>query len=66
MFEPALKKCLEIEKYLVTQLKNFKQGWRGGDPLDNYGQQMMSMSQVLTDEDSINNVVSHINTLGRD
>jgi cytochrome c553 len=61
---PALRG--QNDWYLVTQLKNFKQGWRGGDPLDNYGQQMMSMSQVLTDEDSINNVVSHINTLGRD
>jgi len=33
--------------------------------LDNYGQQMMPMAQILADEDSINNVVSHINTLGK-
>ena len=61
---PALRG--QNDWYLVTQLKNFKKGWRGSESLDHYGQQMMPMAQILTDDDSINNVVSHINTLGKD
>lgn len=60
---PALRG--QNDWYLVTQLKNFKKGWRGSESLDNYGQQMMPMAQILADADSINNVVSHINTLGK-
>ena len=52
--------------YLVTQLKNFKQRWRGNENGDTFGQQMMAMTQILTDDAAINNVVSYINTLGRD
>ncbi|NKB35107.1 MAG: c-type cytochrome [Pseudomonadales bacterium] len=60
---PALRG--QNDWYLVTQLRNFKQGWRGSDAQDSYGQQMMAMVQMLADDDTINNVVSYINTLGR-
>lgn len=51
--------------YLVTQLKNFREGWRGSDPQDSFGQQMMMMTQALSDDEAINNVVSYINSLRR-
>lgn len=49
--------------YLVTQLKNFKAGYRGSHPDDTYGKQMMPMAQTLRDDNAINNVVAYINTL---
>ena len=51
--------------YLVTQLKNFKAGYRGTHPEDRYGSQMVPMAQMLADDQAIINVVSYINTLGR-
>jgi cytochrome c oxidase subunit 2 len=49
--------------YLVTQLKNFKQGIRGAHPKDMYGQQMTLMSNVLVDDRAINDLVAYVNTL---
>jgi len=49
--------------YLVTQLKNFKQGIRGAHPKDLYGQQMASMTAMLADDQAINDLVAYINTL---
>lgn len=51
--------------YLVTQLKNFKAGFRGSHPEDTQGAQMSVMARALADDTAINNVVSYINTLGR-
>ncbi len=51
--------------YLVTQLKNFKAGYRGVDPLDQYGAMMRTMTSGLADDQAIVDVVSYINTLGR-
>ncbi|MFM1895857.1 MAG: hypothetical protein RLZZ385_931 [Pseudomonadota bacterium] len=51
--------------YLVTQLKNFKAGYRGTHAEDRYGSQMVPMARMLADDEAINNVVSYINTLGR-
>ena len=48
--------------YMVTQLKNFKQGARGAHSKDPYGQQMVSMAAMLTDNRAIDDVVAHINT----
>ena len=48
--------------YMVTQLKNFKQGSRGAHSKDRYGQQMVSMAAMLTDNRSIDDVVAYINT----
>jgi cytochrome c oxidase subunit 2 len=48
--------------YLVTQLKNFKQGIRGAHPKDMYGPQMVSMAAILADDQAIDNLVAYINT----
>jgi cytochrome c oxidase subunit 2 len=49
--------------YLVTQLKNFKQGIRGAHPQDLYGPQMASMAAILVDDQAINDLVAYVNTL---
>ena len=49
--------------YLVTQLRNFKEGIRGSHPLDLHGSQMARMAAILGDEQAISNVVAYINTL---
>ena len=49
--------------YLAAQLKNFKSGVRGSHPEDGYGWQMGLISNILPDDDAINDVVAYINTL---
>jgi len=49
--------------YLVTQLKNFREGIRGAHPDDAYGYQMMMMADILRDDESVNDVAAYINTL---
>jgi cytochrome c oxidase subunit II len=49
--------------YMVTQLKNFRQGIRGKAPQDTYGAQMAPMAAMLADDQAINDVVAYINTL---
>ena len=49
--------------YMVTQLKNFKQGIRGAHPQDMYGAQMALMSNTLVTDQAINDLVAYINTL---
>ena len=61
MNAPALKGMSDW--YLVTQLKNFKQGVRGTHPQDIYGPQMALMSETLSDDRAINNLVAYINAL---
>lgn len=51
--------------YLITQLKNFKAGYRGTHQDDRYGAQMPPMARMLNDDQAIIDVVSYINTLGR-
>jgi len=48
--------------YMVTQLKNFKQGIRGTHPKDLYGPQMTSMAAFLADDQAAKDLVAHINT----
>jgi cytochrome c oxidase subunit 2 len=48
--------------YMVTQLKNFKQGIRGAHPKDLYGPQMASMAAILADDQATNDLVAYINT----
>jgi len=48
--------------YMVTQLKNFKQGIRGTHPKDLYGPQMASMTTFMADDQAINDIVAYINT----
>jgi cytochrome c oxidase subunit 2 len=50
--------------YTARQLRDFRDGIRGGHPLDFYGRQMAQMSQMLDDEQEINDVVAYLNTLG--
>ncbi len=49
--------------YLITQLKNFRAGYRGAHREDSFGAQMLTMSRTLTDDQAIIDVVSYINTL---
>jgi len=49
--------------YLVTQLKNFKARARGAHAGDTYGGQMALLSDMLPDDEAINDVVAYINTL---
>jgi len=49
--------------YIVRQLKNFKQGIRGSDPKDTYGNQMAQMAQTLPDEQAMEDVAAYIQTL---
>jgi len=49
--------------YLKRQLKNFRQGARGGGEKDTYGRQMAPMAASLADDAAIDNVVAYINTL---
>jgi len=49
--------------YLLSQLKNFKQGIRGHHPEDLGGKQMRAMAQTLQDDQAMRDVVAYINTL---
>ncbi len=49
--------------YMVTQLKNFKQGVRGTHAQDMYGPQMALMAASLVDDRAISDLVAYINTL---
>jgi|TARA_B110000211_G_scaffold129444_1_gene148684 cytochrome c553 len=49
--------------YLLTQLRNFRAGFRGSHQEDTFGSQMVTMSKTLTDDQAVINVVSYINTL---
>ncbi|HEU4620248.1 MAG TPA: c-type cytochrome [Gammaproteobacteria bacterium] len=51
--------------YIVRQLQNFKQGLRGADSRDVYGQQMAPIAQVLPDDQAIEDVAAYIESLGR-
>ena len=49
--------------YLLAQLKKFKGGIRGTNPLDVNGALMVGMSQTLADEQAMKDVIAHIMTL---
>jgi cytochrome c553 len=49
--------------YLLSQLKKFKGGVRGTNPLDTTGALMVGMSQLLADEQAMKDVIAHIMTL---
>jgi cytochrome c553 len=51
--------------YLMNQLVNFKNGYRGDNPRDQYGSQMRVMAQTIPDENAMRDIVAYINTLGR-
>lgn len=49
--------------YLLTQLKNFRAGYRGAHPQDTYGAQMRPMAQALPGEKAMIDLISYINEL---
>lgn len=49
--------------YLVTQLRNFRDGIRGGHPQDLHGAQMALMAAMLGDDQGIRDMVAYINSL---
>jgi len=49
--------------YLLTQLRNYRDGIRGSNPADNYGVQMRATVQILDDDHAMQNVVRYITTL---
>jgi cytochrome c oxidase subunit 2 len=58
---PAL--AARSDWYLVTQLKNFREGLRGADSRDTFGAQMRAIVTSLPDDKAITDVVAYINTL---
>lgn len=52
--------------YLVKQLENFSNGYRGTHESDIFGQQMVAMVKQLKDDTGIRNVVSYIISLRSD
>jgi cytochrome c oxidase subunit 2 len=49
--------------YLVRQLQNFRERVRGAHRADFYGWQMATVSDMLKDDEAIQDVVAYINTL---
>jgi cytochrome c oxidase subunit 2 len=49
--------------YMVTQLKNFRDRIRGSHPQDFYGSQMSLLAAMLTDDQTISDLVAYINSL---
>lgn len=61
MFAPPLQG--QADWYLFTQLKKFKAGVRGTNPLDVSGGTMRPMSLTLADEQAMKDVLAHVATL---
>jgi cytochrome c oxidase subunit II len=49
--------------YLVRQMHNYRNGLRGYDPKDIFGNQMKPMAMTLPDDQAILDVVAYINSL---
>jgi cytochrome c oxidase subunit 2 len=49
--------------YQLTQIKNYQQGIRGSDPRDVGGAAMKAMSMLLSDEQSIKDVLAYLASL---
>ena len=49
--------------YILKQLQKFKSGVRGSEKGDWYGRQMAQMSQMLSDEEEMSDLIAYINTL---
>jgi cytochrome c oxidase subunit II len=49
--------------YLVQQMHNYRNGLRGYDPKDIFGNQMRPMAMTLPDDQAILDVVAYINSL---
>ena len=51
--------------YTARQLRDFRDGIRGGHPLDFYGRQMAQISQMLNEDQEINDLVAYMNVLAQ-
>lgn len=49
--------------YMATQLKNFKAKIRGAHDDDDYGEQMVSFSTAMRNEQQMHDVIAYLNTL---
>jgi cytochrome c oxidase subunit II len=49
--------------YMKRQLQNFQQGLRGTHPQDFPGAQMAAMAKTLSDDQAINDVIKHIDSM---
>jgi cytochrome c oxidase subunit II len=49
--------------YLARQLRDFKTGVRGSQPIDVFGMQMKPMAAMLANDQAIDDVVAYIDTL---
>jgi cytochrome c oxidase subunit 2 len=49
--------------YMKRQLENFQQGLRGSHPQDFSGAQMAAMAKTLADDQAINDVLKHIDSM---
>lgn len=52
------------EWYIVRQLENFKNGVRGKDSRDVFGQQMAPMAMILSDKQAMEDVAAYLASLG--
>ena len=52
--------------YLFAQLRKFKDGIRGADPIDTTGSQMRAMATTLVTEQAMKDVIAYISTLSSD
>lgn len=52
-----------LDWYEARELKYFRDGIRGASPGDVYGAQMAAVSKVLTDDQSIADIIAYIDTL---
>lgn len=52
--------------YIERQIKHFRDGIRGRHPDDMYGSQMIDMTQYLSDDQAVQDVVAYINLLAED
>jgi cytochrome c oxidase subunit 2 len=51
--------------YLLSSLEKFKAGIRGGNPQNTYAALMRGMSQMLTDQQAMKDVVAYIGSLSK-
>lgn len=58
---PALRG--QHDWYIVRQLENFQQGWRGGNERDVYGKQMVPIVETLEGRQDFIDLAAYINTL---
>jgi cytochrome c oxidase subunit 2 len=49
--------------YMARQIRNFRDGIRGGHPQDFHGAQMKSMAKVLADDTAVADVLDYVRTL---